>query len=83
MQLGHHPFLLLYQVCTHSVHTIAFFIIILPISEISSVHRPYHGVSQEVIGVAAGAFAEIYPNAPRNAIGVLSASVRPCHVLTP
>jgi hypothetical protein len=24
MRLGHHPFLLLYQVCTHSVHMIAF-----------------------------------------------------------
>jgi hypothetical protein len=75
MRLGHHPFLLLYQVCTHSVHTIALFIIILPISEISSLHRPYHGMSQEVFGVYVGAFTEIYLEAPRNVICVRSAGV--------
>jgi hypothetical protein len=49
---------------------IALFIIILPISEISSMHRPYHSMSQEVIGVAAGAFTKIYPDTPRNMIGM-------------
>jgi hypothetical protein len=64
MRLGHQPFLL-YQASTHSVHTIAFFIIILPISEISSMNKPYHGMSYEVIGVTARAFVEIYSDAPR------------------
>jgi hypothetical protein len=74
-------FMVAARVCTHSVHTTEFLILLLLNSEIFLMHRPHQSVFPDVLIIYVGAFTEFGHDAMRNMIGMWTTAPQPCLLL--